>query len=186
MSHTAGSKCPSTVHTCASSHGLLRQVGAGQSGGVHARRSRVQEQDWFQGSAVAGAQAAGKRTNSLLLMRLSLTVLQQVVKLGVVQIGIPRRNEAFLSRLFCCSAVACLSVLHKHTRSFAAANIRVCRQEPTKHQYDWDAATTMNFLRTYGLQDEFKLNIECNHATLAGHSCDHELQARPRFLHYAA
>lgn len=49
-------------------------------------------------------------------------------------------------------------------------------QEPTKHQYDWDAATTMGFLNQYGLSDEFKLNVECNHATLAGHSCDHELQ----------
>lgn len=49
-------------------------------------------------------------------------------------------------------------------------------QEPTKHQYDWDAATSANFLRKYGLQDEFKLNIECNHATLAGHSCHHELE----------
>jgi xylose isomerase len=34
----------------------------------------------------------------------------------------------------------------------------------------------MGFLNQYGLSDEFKLNIECNHATLAGHSCDHELQ----------
>ncbi|XP_022842364.1 xylose isomerase [Olea europaea var. sylvestris] len=49
-------------------------------------------------------------------------------------------------------------------------------QEPTKHQYDWDAATAANFLRKYGLIDEFKLNIECNHATLAGHSCHHELE----------
>ena len=49
-------------------------------------------------------------------------------------------------------------------------------QEPTKHQYDWDAATTMGFLHQYGLDKEFALNIECNHATLAGHSCDHELQ----------
>jgi len=48
-------------------------------------------------------------------------------------------------------------------------------QEPTKHQYDWDAATTLGFLRTYGLEKEFALNIECNHATLAGHSCEHEL-----------
>lgn len=48
-------------------------------------------------------------------------------------------------------------------------------QEPTKHQYDWDAATTLGFLRTYGLDKEFALNIECNHATLAGHSCEHEL-----------
>ncbi|CAL5221632.1 g3856 [Coccomyxa viridis] len=49
-------------------------------------------------------------------------------------------------------------------------------QEPTKHQYDWDVATTMGFLHQYGLSDEFKLNVECNHATLAGHSCDHELR----------
>lgn len=49
-------------------------------------------------------------------------------------------------------------------------------QEPTKHQYDWDAATTANFLRRYGLLGEFKLNIECNHATLSGHSCHHELE----------
>ncbi|CAN6458342.1 unnamed protein product [Victoria cruziana] len=49
-------------------------------------------------------------------------------------------------------------------------------QEPTKHQYDWDAATTIGFLRNYGLAGEFKLNIECNHATLSGHSCHHELE----------
>lgn len=49
-------------------------------------------------------------------------------------------------------------------------------QEPTKHQYDWDAATTANFLRKYDLIGEFKLNIECNHATLSGHSCHHELE----------
>ncbi|WRX11757.1 hypothetical protein QQP08_004244 [Theobroma cacao] len=49
-------------------------------------------------------------------------------------------------------------------------------QEPTKHQYDWDAATTANFLRKYGLLGEFKLNIECNHATLSGHSCHHDLE----------
>lgn len=49
-------------------------------------------------------------------------------------------------------------------------------QEPTKHQYDWDAATTISFLRKYDLIDHFKLNIECNHATLAGHSCHHEVE----------
>ncbi|XP_059461191.1 xylose isomerase [Corylus avellana] len=49
-------------------------------------------------------------------------------------------------------------------------------QEPTKHQYDWDAATAANFLRKYDLIGEFKLNIECNHATLSGHSCHHELE----------
>jgi xylose isomerase len=43
-------------------------------------------------------------------------------------------------------------------------------QEPTKHQYDWDAATTVSFLRKYKLIDEYKLNIECNHATLSGAS----------------
>ncbi|XP_068651901.1 xylose isomerase-like isoform X2 [Aristolochia californica] len=49
-------------------------------------------------------------------------------------------------------------------------------QEPTKHQYDWDAATTASFLLKYGLSGEFKLNIECNHATLSKHSCFHELE----------
>jgi len=47
--------------------------------------------------------------------------------------------------------------------------------EPTKHQYDFDSATVLNFLREHGLFDEFKLNIEANHATLAGHSFEHEL-----------
>jgi xylose isomerase len=48
-------------------------------------------------------------------------------------------------------------------------------KEPTKHQYDFDAATVLNFLRTYDLFDHFKLNIEANHATLAGHTFAHEL-----------
>lgn len=48
--------------------------------------------------------------------------------------------------------------------------------EPTKHQYDFDAQTVIGFLRHHGLADDFKLNIEANHATLAGHSFAHELQ----------
>ena len=48
--------------------------------------------------------------------------------------------------------------------------------EPTKHQYDFDTATVMGFLRQYGLQDHFKMNIEANHATLAGHSFEHEIE----------
>ncbi len=48
--------------------------------------------------------------------------------------------------------------------------------EPTKHQYDYDAATVINFLKSYDLADDFKLNIEVNHATLAGHTFQHELQ----------
>jgi xylose isomerase len=48
--------------------------------------------------------------------------------------------------------------------------------EPTKHQYDYDCATVIGFLRHYGLADDFKLNIEVNHATLAGHTFQHELQ----------
>jgi xylose isomerase len=49
-------------------------------------------------------------------------------------------------------------------------------KEPTKHQYDFDAATSLNFLRKYDLENEFKLNIEANHATLAGHTFQHELR----------
>ncbi len=48
-------------------------------------------------------------------------------------------------------------------------------KEPTTHQYDSDCAACMAFLRTYGLEKEFKFNIETNHATLAGHSMGHEL-----------
>ncbi|BDD01727.1 xylose isomerase [Persicobacter psychrovividus] len=48
--------------------------------------------------------------------------------------------------------------------------------EPTKHQYDFDSETVVGFLNKYGLQDDFKLNIEVNHATLAGHTFTHELQ----------
>jgi xylose isomerase len=49
-------------------------------------------------------------------------------------------------------------------------------KEPTKHQYDFDSATCINFLRAYGLADYVKMNIETNHATLAGHSVEHELE----------
>jgi len=48
--------------------------------------------------------------------------------------------------------------------------------EPTKHQYDYDCATVIGFLREHGLLNDFKLNIEVNHATLAGHTFQHELQ----------
>ncbi len=48
--------------------------------------------------------------------------------------------------------------------------------EPSKHQYDFDSATVISFLHEYGLIDDFKLNIEVNHATLAQHSFQHELQ----------
>src|SRR4051812_38236001 len=49
-------------------------------------------------------------------------------------------------------------------------------KEPTKHQYDFDAAACLNFLRSYGLEKHVKLNIETNHATLAGHTMQHELE----------
>jgi len=48
--------------------------------------------------------------------------------------------------------------------------------EPSKHQYDYDAATVIGFLRQYDLLNDFKLNLEVNHATLAGHTFQHELQ----------
>jgi xylose isomerase len=49
-------------------------------------------------------------------------------------------------------------------------------KEPTKHQYDSDAAACLNFLRQYDLTDHLKLNLETNHATLAGHTMQHELE----------
>ncbi|MEZ5259897.1 MAG: hypothetical protein R2705_24345 [Ilumatobacteraceae bacterium] len=47
--------------------------------------------------------------------------------------------------------------------------------EPTKHQYDYDVATVFAFLQKYGLEDEIKVNIEVNHATLSGHDFHHEV-----------
>ncbi|MDR3225980.1 MAG: xylose isomerase [Clostridiales Family XIII bacterium] len=49
-------------------------------------------------------------------------------------------------------------------------------KEPMKHQYDYDAATAIGFLRQYGLDKDFKMNIEANHATLAGHTFQHDLR----------
>ena len=49
-------------------------------------------------------------------------------------------------------------------------------KEPTKHQYDFDVGTVIGFLKTYGLDEYFKINIEANHATLAGHTFEHELR----------
>ena len=48
--------------------------------------------------------------------------------------------------------------------------------EPSKHQYDYDAATVIGFLRHFGLDEDFKINLETNHATLAGHTMEHEMQ----------
>lgn len=67
-------------------------------------------------------------------------------------------------------------VEHKHKIGFKGMLlIEPKPQEPTKHQYDYDTATVYGFLKQYGLEDEFKVNIEANHATLAGHSFHHEI-----------
>ena len=67
-------------------------------------------------------------------------------------------------------------VEHKHKIGFKGAIlIEPKPQEPTKHQYDYDTATVFGFLQKYGLEKEVKVNIEVNHATLAGHTFQHEL-----------
>lgn len=67
-------------------------------------------------------------------------------------------------------------VEHKHKIGFKGAIlIEPKPQEPTKHQYDYDSATVFGFLQKYGLEKEIKVNIEVNHATLAGHTFQHEL-----------
>jgi xylose isomerase len=69
-----------------------------------------------------------------------------------------------------------MAVDYKKQIGFAGAfYIEPKPREPTKHQYDSDAAACLNFLRTYDLLPHFKLNIETNHATLAGHEMMHEL-----------
>merc|ERR1712217_972223 len=54
-------------------------------------------------------------------------------------------------------------------------------REPTAHQYDYDAQTVMGFLNHYGLQNEFKINIEPNHTTLAGHDYEHCIRMSAAF-----
>ena len=76
-----------------------------------------------------------------------------------------------------------LGMMLSKARDYARANgfkgtflIEPKPMEPTKHQYDFDSETVIGFLRHYGLDKDFKLNIEVNHATLAGHTFEHELQ----------
>jgi xylose isomerase len=67
-------------------------------------------------------------------------------------------------------------VEHKHKIGFKGTIlIEPKPQEPTKHQYDYDTATVYGFLKEFGLENEIKVNIEANHATLAGHSFHHEV-----------
>jgi xylose isomerase len=69
-----------------------------------------------------------------------------------------------------------LVVEHKHRIGFTGTIlIEPKPHEPTKHQYDHDTATVYGFLKRYGLEQEIKVNIEANHATLAGHSFEHEI-----------
>jgi xylose isomerase len=67
-------------------------------------------------------------------------------------------------------------VEHKHKIGFKGTIlIEPKPQEPTKHQYDYDTATVYGFLKRHGLEGEVKVNLEVNHATLAGHSFEHEV-----------
>jgi len=70
-----------------------------------------------------------------------------------------------------------LAVDHKKKIGFTGPfYIEPKPKEPTRHQYDSDAAACLNFLREYGLLEHFKLNLETNHATLAGHTMQHEME----------
>jgi xylose isomerase len=80
------------------------------------------------------------------------------------------REEAQLARFLA------LVAEHKHRIGFKGALlIEPKPQEPAKHQYDYDAATVLGFLERHGLEAEYRLNLEGNHATLAGHSFHHEV-----------
>ena len=80
------------------------------------------------------------------------------------------REEAQLARFLT------LAAEHKHRIGFKGTLlIEPKPQEPTKHQYDYDVATVLGFLGRHDLADEYRVNIEVNHATLAGHSFHHEV-----------
>jgi xylose isomerase len=81
-----------------------------------------------------------------------------------------RRERAQLGRFFQ------MVVEHKHRIGFKGTIlIEPKPQEPTKHQYDYDTATVYGFLKEFGLEHEVRVNLEANHATLAGHSFHHEV-----------
>jgi xylose isomerase len=81
-----------------------------------------------------------------------------------------RRERAQLGRFFQ------MVVEHKHRIGFKGTIlIEPKPQEPTKHQYDYDTATVYGFLKEFGLEQEVQVNLEANHATLAGHSFHHEV-----------
>jgi xylose isomerase len=81
-----------------------------------------------------------------------------------------KRERAQLGRFFN------MVVEHKHKIGFKGPLlIEPKPQEPTKHQYDYDTATVFGFLQEHGLLGEVKVNLEANHATLAGHSFHHEV-----------
>ncbi len=72
-----------------------------------------------------------------------------------------------------------MHLAHEHAKSIGFSGQFLFEpkpKEPTKHQYDFDVAACVNFLRQYGLEDVVKMNIETNHATLAGHTMMHELE----------
>jgi xylose isomerase len=80
------------------------------------------------------------------------------------------REEAQLARFLAMVAE------HKHRIGFKGMLLLEPKpQEPTKHQYDYDAATVHGFLARHGLENEYRVNLEVNHATLAGHSFQHEV-----------
>ncbi|CAN5767849.1 xylose isomerase [soil metagenome] len=80
------------------------------------------------------------------------------------------REQAQLARFLT------LVVEHKHRIGFEGMLLLEPKpQEPTKHQYDYDSGSVYGFLARHGLQDDYRVNIEANHATLAGHSFQHEL-----------
>jgi xylose isomerase len=80
------------------------------------------------------------------------------------------REQAQLARFLA------LVAEHKHRIGFRGSLlIEPKPQEPTKHQYDYDTATVLGFLTRHGLAGEYRVNIEVNHATLAGHSFQHEI-----------
>ena len=80
------------------------------------------------------------------------------------------REEAQLARFLT------LVAEHKHRIGFTGTLLLEPKpQEPTKHQYDYDSATVDAFLVRHDLADEYRVNIEANHATLAGHSFEHEV-----------
>jgi len=160
----------------------IRQIGAGAvaAGGFMALLKSIPTIiSSFQQSLAsmkAGSEAARVRTEQDLSFKVVIFGCLALVILMVILPQIP--GDGLLTKFLIAILVVVFGFFFVTVASRIVGKFFIEPKpcEPTKHQYDYDSATVIGFLRQYGLEKDFQLNLEVNHATLAGHTFQHELQ----------